>query len=573
MSTLLSLTLAAAVAWLDPASVQPHQKGVCVTEWTGGERWEIPVEIMGTLDAPGPGRTAVLVRLDDPRFADGGVAQGMSGSPVYIDGKLLGAVAFGWPFARQPLAGVTPFAAMRTITPGGQTALTPGPGLTDLAAIAARRADPFSALPRLDRVGGRVPLLLGVSGLPTPSDHRNDPFARIGLSAVPAAGRVSLGGVPQPGEMVAAELIWGDALVAAAGTITARDGDTLWAFGHPFLSLGAVDIPAARARVLAVQTSYDTPFKVFAVGDTFGAFVADRSAGMLIKAAPGPKGLPVSVTVREAGDAHTWRFRAASVPLLEPLLVTYLANACLTARGAASGLATVRMRIVLRLADGREATLDQATQGSDALARMAGLAGTAVGFLANSDFPHPPLASIDIDLDRDEQARGAVVVEAVPDRNTIAPGEKLGIRARLDPVGEPPREVRLELQVPTTLQEGRVDLIVADGAAWSDYEIKAAGIDPASLDDQLTQLGMLETSRHLVAVLETREGGLAGAGLSEPGLPPSWAATIATGLGTNGGLTRLQTTIVAATRWSAPYPLVGAFRIPLTVKERNPEVP
>jgi len=573
MPTLLSLILAAAVAWLDPASVTPHQRGVCVTEWTGGERWEIPIEVMGVLDAPGPERSAILVRLDDPRFADAGVAQGMSGSPVYVDGKLLGAVAFGWPFAREPLAGVTPFTAMRTITAGGPSTVARAPSLTDVAAVAARTMEPFAALPRLAVRSDATRPLIGVAGLPLPADHSLDPFDRIGLAAVPAAGKIALGGVPEAGEMVATELIWGDALVAAAGTVTAREGDTLWAYGHPFLALGAVDMPAARARVLAVQTSYETPFKLFAIGDTFGRFVADRASGMLAKVSPPPDGLPVAVTVRDDSGATTWHFHAAAIPLLEPLLVTYLTNACLTARGAGAGMATVRMRLTIRLADGRSTSLDQASQGGDALARMAGLAGAAVGFLANSDFPHPPLAGVEIELERDERSRGAAIAEVVPDRTVVAPGERLEIRARLLPIGEAGRDARLEIKVPESLAAGRVDLIVADGAAWSDYRIKSEGIDPASFADQLEQVGALESSRTLVAVIEGRASGVAGAGVSQPGLPPSWTATLATGLGTGGGVTRLQTQVLASTRWSSPYPLAGAYRIPLTVRARTTEMP
>src|SRR3972149_5511409 len=112
---LLPLTLTAALAWLDPTTVRPGQKGVCITEWTGGVRREIPVEILGMLDASGPDRSAVLVRLADERMAGSGVVAGMSGSPVYVDGKLLGAIAFGWAFAREPLARGPAFSPMRGI--------------------------------------------------------------------------------------------------------------------------------------------------------------------------------------------------------------------------------------------------------------------------------------------------------------------------------------------------------------------------------------------------------------------------------------------------------------------------
>jgi hypothetical protein len=373
--------------------------------------------------------------------------------------------------------------------------------------------------------------------------------------------------------MVAALLVWGDAVIGAGGTVTALEGDTLWAFGHPFLSLGDVLMPAARARVLAVQSSYQSSFKFFAVGNTFGSFVIDRNAGVVARVGLPPDGLPVAVTVHGPGGVKTWSFDVARIPVLEPLLVTYLANASLTAQGAATGMSVVTATITVKLADGRSLAVAQAVDGVDALARIAGFAGAVVGFLANSTFAHPDLARVDIDLRHVEQAEGTAITAAIPERTTVRPGENLLVRVRLQPAHEPARQESLTVLVPPSAAEGRLDLIVADGAAWSEYLIKAEGIAPASFTDQIVQIGMLESSRTLVAALESREGGVALPGASQPALPPSWAATLETGLGSHGGLQRLRTAIVATSRWTAPLPLNGAFRIPLTVRVRPTEVP
>lgn len=570
MPALLPLLLAAPLIWAEVTAVAPGQRGLCVTEWTGGERWEIPVEVMGVLDAAAPGRTTVLVRLDDPRFTERGVVQGMSGSPVYVDGKLLGALAFGWPFARTPLAGVTPFSAMRAIPAAPGAAGAAVPALADLTGIASGSLAPYAALPRLAAADAGALPPLAVAGLPLPGP---DVLAGLGLRAIPAASGAAVAGVPEAGDMLAALLVWGDAVVGAGGTVTAREGDLIWAFGHPFLNLGTVSLPAARARVLAVQDSFEVPFKFFAVGEPFGTVVADRTPGILARAGDVAPGVPVTVRVDEAGGDTTWSFRIAELPLVEPLLVTYLTNACLSARGAAAGLASVALRLEARFADGRSVAVSQATQGVDALARMAGFAGTVVSFLVNSPFPHPALTGLDVSLERAESAAGADLVEAVPARTTVRPGETLEVLVRLQPNDGPAFARRLALTVPATVGDGKLDLIVADGAAWSDYRVKAEGIDPASFADQLTQVAGLESSRTLVCVLEDRAGGVALPGASQPALPPSWAATLATGLGADGGLRRLTTAVVAAARWEAPFPLTGAFRIPLTVRRPAVEVP
>jgi hypothetical protein len=569
---LLPLTLTAALAWLDPTTVRPGQKGVCITEWTGGERREIPVEVLGMLDAVGPDRSAVLVRLADQRLAGSGVVAGMSGSPVYVDGKLLGAVAFGWPFAREPLAGVTPFSTMRGIATGGDAPVAPAPTLASLAALAAGTLAPLAVLPPLPpRRDGEGPQLVAVGGLPLVGGFPSELLGAMGLQAVAAgAGNVAQG-VPEAGEMMAALLVWGDATIAAGGTVTAREGDLVWAFGHPLFALGRVRIPAARARVLAVQDSYQSPFKIFAVGSSFGSLVADRAAGVLAHVGEQAEGTPVTVTVREAGDTTTWRFRVAEMPLLQPLLVTYVASASLTARGAAVGESSVRLSLTVHLADGREVGVTQATRGVDAVARMSAFAGGVVGLLANSSFPHPAVSAVEATLDRDEKPRGATIGEAIPARTSVSPGQELPVTIVLQPYQATREERRIVIRVPPSARPGTLDLVVADGASWSEYRLRAEAVSPADFTDQLTQVGQLESSTTLVVALEARERGLALPGASEPGLPPSWSFTLTTGLGAQA-MDRIPTNVVAAVRQPVSFPLEGLLRVSLTVRER-PEVP
>ncbi len=564
-SLLLPLVLSAALPWIDPATVQPGQKGVCVTEWTGGERIEIPVVVLGTLDAMAPGRREVLVRLDDPRFAGGGVAAGMSGSPVYVDGRLLGAVALGWAWAREPLVGVTPFASMREIPVVGPPVTTPSPTLERLAAIATGRFDPWEALPRLPTNADARPEMLAVSGLPVPSGFGTELLAHMGLQAVPGGTAPGLSGVPEAGDMIAVPLVWGDATLAAGGTVTAREGDRIWAFGHPLYGLGAVDLPAARARVLAIEGSFQTPFKVFAVGETFGTLVADRPAGVVAVAGAAPAGTPVTVRVRDVTGDATWQFRMAPMPILQPLLVTFLANACLTARGAAAGEAAVRMTLTVRTGDGREVSVQQATRGPDALARLSLFTGTLVSYLANSPFAHPTVSGVDLVFDRQETAEGAALLEALPARTTVTAGQELPVEVRLQPHERAVESRRIVIKVPPSAQPGPLDLLVADGASWSDHQLRANATAPADYAGQLEQLRQLESSATLVVALEAHERGTAMPGVSQPGLPPSWSLTLTSGLGSRS-LTRLTTTVLAEERTDLAYPLEGVLRVPLTVR-------
>ena len=262
----------------------------------------------------------MLVRLADERMAGSGVVAGMSGSPVYVDGKLLGAVAFGWAFAREPLAGVTPFSTMRGIVTGGAApdapCAHPRPASPRWPPAGCSRSRCSPQLPPDEMDRGRS--WSRSAGCRLPGASPVSLLGAMGLQAVPAGAGEVPEGVPEAGDMMAALLVWGDATIAAGGTVTAREGDQVWAFGHPLFALGRVRMPAARARVLAVQDSYQSPFKIFAVGPSFGTLVADRAAGVLARVGEQAAGTPVTVTVRDAGavsrpgDSGSRRCRSCS---------------------------------------------------------------------------------------------------------------------------------------------------------------------------------------------------------------------------------------------------------------------
>ena len=561
---LLALVFPAQASSLPP---EPGSRGVCITEWDRGERIEIPVEVVGTMTGGGPDRDILLVRLLDPRFVDAGVVSGMSGSPVYVGGTLVGAIAFGWQFAREPLAGVTPIARMEAIqaTAGDRNTPVRTPlaldQLTSLAAGTITPAEVLALFPRLEG-SGAAPITL--SGLPQPDGFGRSLLGEAGVSTVIGGNDGSLTGIPDEGGMVAVLLVWGDATVAAAGTVTSRNDDRLLAFGHPLFGLGNLTLPAAPARVLAVQRSFQLAFKMYEVGEPFGALVADRPAGILVRPGLHVAGLPVHVRVKDGAGEHAWQFQVAPHPLLQPLLITFLANACLTARSSQSGDVTVGLSQTVAFQDGRAVELRQTLRGADARARAATLAGALVDLLANSPYPGPGLRRVELVLEQQEDAPGAQVLQVLPSRTSLRAGQELLVTVRLQALRGHVWEERLRLTVPRSTPPGPLDLIVSDGAAWSDYLIRQRGVVPSRFDDQLAAVALLEPATTLVAALENRDRGVAVAGRPQPALPPSWAATLAAGLGRTG-LQRLTTSPVVVLHTPGAIPLTGAFRIPLTI--------
>jgi hypothetical protein len=555
---------------IDLDEVTAGMTGICVTEMDGGEVVEIPLTVLGVLGPAAPEREIVLVRLDSERFETTGIIAGMSGSPVYLEGRLLGALAFGWSFSKQPIGGVTPFRRMLELA-GEQSVSVGGapdrPSLTEL--VSASREGSLGDL-LMDWLAPppagelqRLPLAVSLGGWwnPTGSDWLAESWRRLGWVGVPG-GAASGEAPPVPlrgGSMVAAVMVEGDATVAAGGTVTEVRGDQLWAFGHPYLGAGGIEVPLARSRVLAVLPNQAVSFKFFEVGEAIGALRADRSHGVWGRIGASAPMVPVEVVV----DGHRYSFRSLRHPLMFPLMTAYLVQASLSARGRTLGNQTVELSLETHYVGHPPVVYQEAFASDQASVEAAAMSAAVVAYLENSPFEVPDVERVAIRVDSIERLEQSVLVDAVPERLVVNPGQTLGVRVRLRPHRGPLLSRRLEIRIPTEVPEGRLDLVVADGASWSAYDFQMRPLRPASFDDELRLVSRLVPSRRVVMALERREPGVALSGGSLA-VPPSLVVQMRSGLGPN-----LQTTdygVVGRIEEDMPSAVVGAQRIPLTVR-------
>ncbi|NOZ79315.1 MAG: hypothetical protein GXP48_09120 [Acidobacteria bacterium] len=573
IAIVLAATLAAGASGIihDPLAIPPGTRGYCLTEMPGGAIEKIPVTIVGPQGPVTPGGEMVLIRLDDPRFAKTGIIAGMSGSPVYVDGKLLGALAFGWAFEREPIGGVTPFVRMLGLENGSAAPQrgAPRPALATIVqnlreGTLAKFVLTWLAPPHAPG-GHALPLsaTLGPGRSPAAMEWLGPLMRRAGLEisggarrrAAPAAARPLV-----PGAMVAIVLVDGDATVAAAGTVTeVRDG-RVWAFGHPFLKAGSVRLPLARANVVGVLPNLNSSFKFFTVGPMIGEITADRARGIfgtLGAAAP-----MVPVTVEANGTAY--RFRIVPNPALAPLLVAYIVQASQAAHGRGFGEQTLRMKMDLSFAGGAVVRLAESFARANAPAQAAALAAALVGYVEGSPFRPPAIDTIRVSLDSVEKVAAASLIEAVPQRTVVHPGEQVRVwtRWRIHHGGE--IDHSFSLGVPRSMPPGPLDLIVADGGAWSTYDLKVRPSRPASFGDELRLLGRLVPASSAVVALERKDTGIVMRG-GTISAPPSFVLSLRAGL--DGGVQTAGSRIVATTRADLGMPLSGAVRLHLVVRE------
>src|SRR5215831_2499543 len=354
--------------------IVPGMKGYGVTDLGDGQGVQrFDVEIIGLLKRYTPRQDLVLGRVSGAGLENAGIIAGMSGSPIYVEGKLVGALAYGWPFSKDPICGITPIQSMLDIRHvpagppvpiGGSTGSATSTSALLSALAAGRFSDRLESLLaplRLPAAGEATPLPLPVSfgGTSAPGELFSRVAQAAGWMAVPSgasgagagasAEPSSSSGTMRPGSAIAAQLLSGDMDLSATGTVTWVEGNSVLAFGHPFLSMGPVSMPMARAEVLTVLPSVYRSFKFAATGPVLGSISQDRSTGIL--GSFGARAPMVPITVRISSDlipSQVYHFKAVHNSMLTPILSAIAIDNVLTTLEKRSGERTLVWKSAIR---------------------------------------------------------------------------------------------------------------------------------------------------------------------------------------------------------------------------------
>lgn len=452
------------------------QRGHGLTAGPSDRLERFPVEVLAVLWDAGPGFPLVLVRASGPFIeASGGVAAGMSGSPVYLetDGgdALLGAIGYVFPDADHEVALVTPIAAMRAAV--GDTAGRARPG----GAWHAPDGDGDDTAPTVAGLGRAVPvatpiLMAGADPRsltllrPIFRDATVQPFsARTG--GFPAGREPAY--LPAPGGAVAVTLVRGDVTLAAVGTLTTVDDDRVLAFGHPFLGIGPVDLPMAPAFVSAIVASAEVPFKLANVGRAVvGAIQQDRPGALAGRLGAEPALLPVTLRVTGVGGSASYRFEVAADERLYPVLVAVGTLELLDRhlQRTTGGFAELAWEIGLGGGD-RTNVLEQVNHPDDIAFAAASLAGAPLDLLATNVFRRAPVTSLALNVRIEERQRVATIEDIVAESSVLAPGQALQAHVRLQPFRESASVRTVTVKLPADVR-GEVRLSFRGGGVPRD---------------------------------------------------------------------------------------------------------
>jgi hypothetical protein len=480
LSCLLPVSAAAVENRVQPQTISVDEihtgmRGVAYTVFEGVKPEPMEVEVLGVLrNMNGPKGDLILIRLHGTKVEYTGVVAGMSGSPVYLDGKLAGALSFRiGEFSKEPIAGVTPIAEMLEINaldssvPSNDSAAKQNPSMP------VKTSGPGEVAPLQDIANYLKPIEtpLVFSGFSEETIRRFAPqFASAGITPVLGAGSVSNVKQPeplQPGSAVSAILVRGDMDIAATCTVTYMDPERLLACGHPLLQYGMVDMPMTKAQILATLPSPMNAFKIVNATEPVGAFVQDRHTGIMGVFGRQPQMIPVTLNIHGGPADKQFHYEVLNNARLSPVAMMATVFNALRGMNEYGEETTYRLNGHISVngypdvaLQNMYAPIDGSTPGA-ALVAMS--LGDRFSRIFDNPYERPNIKGVQLDVDLVKERRFARLENVHTDVSEARPGDEITVEAVLRPYrGE--RIVRqVRVHVPTSTSKGPLRILVSDG--------------------------------------------------------------------------------------------------------------
>ncbi len=575
---------------LPPEKLVAGMKGYGVTDMGDGKGIQrFDVEILGLLKRYAPGQDLILARVSGIGLEKAGVIAGMSGSPIYVDGKLVGALAYGWPFSKDPICGITPIQSMLDIrhAPAAPPVPIAGSAASTASVISAfssgRFTDRFSDLLKPFQASSgdspaALPLPVSFGGSLSPGTL----FSRIAEAAnwmtVPSGASASpptLASKPagasaalKPGSAVATQLLSGDMDLSATGTVTWVEGNSVLAFGHPFLSMGPVSMPMAEAQVLTVLPSLFRSFKFAATGPVLGSITQDRSTGIL--GTFGTRAPMVPITVRLSSDSipsQVYHFEAVHNSMLTPILTAIAIDNVLTTLEKRSGERTLVWKSAIRT-PGRSVRWDSVFSGLAAREEAVASLALLTNYLMANEFHDLTILGVDVEITHSDRVKGARIVHVEAQKERAHPGDEIPIWVDVVDFRGSTRRVVLNLKVAPDTPPGPLTVFVGDGSAATAYDLALLPPDPQSLDQVLDFLARIRPPNSLNLLSYRSAPGVVVAGDALQALPPSVASLLRDRGPGEASTPELAYVRLQSISVEQPTPVTGSVRLRIDVAPR-----
>jgi hypothetical protein len=543
--------------FFDIKDLKPGMKGIGKTCFRGNGTEEFLVEILGVLRGLEAGSNAVLARLSGEFLDKTGVFEGMSGSPVYIDGKLLGAVAFTYPYAKEAICGITPITQMvdafkENVTPDLEfdidtqidvfsKAAVPLPGIGNSTAGPVVMADnsEIDTVPVGLQGHTLIPIAtpLSLGGIdPKTLQVFRPKFRAMGLSVIQGVG----GAVPgaradsvaeqaeaplEPGSSIIIPLIRGDLEVSAGGTVTYIDGDKMYAFGHSLLELGFTDLPVHKARTMFIFPSLQSSFKILEMGEAVGSIRQDRGMGVFGRLGATTRMVPLKVRIETSRRLNkTFEYEMVQDRLLTPLLVNLAVYNSIAVSERGQGVVTIDIQGKVRVKNEQAVDVYNRFSSDSGVADAISLsAALPVNYLLAFGYNNLDIEGVDLTITVQEGDRSALLDFIRVNRTEARAGDTLELEISCKKTNGDTIQNVYPLQIPSNITPGPLHLLVADGTTLMsmDEQQEDEVLVPRNLSHLIRLINNLRKNDHLYIRMFRREPGAVVKGEGLPGLPPS----------------------------------------------------
>jgi hypothetical protein len=600
MLALYVVSVPAAPSYFPVAEIKAGMDGTGLTVWQGARVEEFKVHILGVVrNVIGPRRDLILARLEGGPLADTGVIAGMSGSPVYIDGRLAGAVSYSLgAFSKEALCGITPIAEMTeaALLEGARPA-APASAQLDLpvtreSMTAAFRASFSWFRPFADRAsdvqvldglsGGLVSSQLGtllrpiatplaMSGFsPEIADLLGSGFKEYGF--VPTAGAAALDTVPastptlKPGDAVGINLINGDLSLGAIGTVTAVDGNRVYAFGHPLYNLGPIQFPMTQAYVHALLPSLTSSIKLATTGEMIGTIQQDRAttvAGLLGKM---PALIPMKISLTsDRGFTKTFNFQVVNDQLFTPLLTYLSVLNTLGSYEREAGAASFTVKGKVTVKQHGDIAFEDLFTGDQPSAGAAAYVSAPINFLLRNDFEPVEISGLDLTITSTEQPRTATIERVWLDDPRPRAGKTVALKVLMRTYRGEEVVRTLPVDIPPSAS-GTLSILVSDGmrlAQWERREARQPAL-PRSVPQMIRALNNARKNNRLYVRLLGVDAGAVVNGEPLSSLPPSVLDVIEADRN-SGDFVPLRNTTLGEWDVLTDYAVVGSRLLTVTI--------
>lgn len=576
--------------------VRPGMRGHGLTVMKGTKIETFQAEIIGVLKNTSPGRDLILCKLSGLGLDRTGIIAGMSGSPVYIEGKLLGAVAFGWSYGKDPIGGITPFCQMRSYVESFERRDLAEKGkpqkvgsrhtLSTPIAVGDRTFDSVSVAAGYDHTADRSDDDLALRPLQMPliasgfTPHSlnllRDKVREFGLVPMQGGGAGGVAGDDlqnvklEPGGPLAISMIRGDFDLSGIGTVTHVDGDRVYGWGHPFMGLGSCDFPLMTGYIHTIFPRLTVSFKMGVPLQPVGVINADTSTGIAGWLGRKPDMMPVRMSVTNGEDAPTRTFNvevARQKTLLSSLIFTALTNS-VDMEGELPEEMTADLEARIEIDGGEPLVLKDTFSGfSGGRAPHALYSNIAsvVGLLTNNPYQQIRIKRIDCTT-KVRSGRRSADIEAVQlDSEVYSPGDTVKARVYLRPYKGLTNHVEVQLKLPEDMPEGRYTASLGDDPAAARADLRDDPLlnNPQNADQVLATVRKLLVGRRTYLAMRVSLGGTGVTidGKNHPNLPDSMVQILGSSRKSGSQTIRDSLTGRVATNWVIQGSESASFRV------------